>query len=236
MSFLINPYAYGGQAAYMARFDASTYLEHSGSPTGVVDGKEFTVAFWLANYDNTADGGIMQVGGELEVYFQRVSSSTARLRIFGYSGATIKLSAQSTSVISMPLGTTPMHFAISINMASTGQREVYIDGVSKPMTWDTYVNSTLGFEGSMSIMIDGAKKLIADVYDFWYDDARISLSSNISKFYNAGISPSLGADGSTPTGTPPLVYLNGYDNFANRGTGGDFTLTGTITQGAAAPL
>src|SRR6185295_18112501 len=44
---------------------------------------------------------------------------------------------------------------------------------------------------------------------------------------------SLGSNGSTPTGSAPLVFMSGDISawFTNKGTGGGFTLSGTLAQG-----
>lgn len=65
-----------------------------------------------------------------------------------------------------------------------------------------------------------------------------SNSANRRKFISGTGKPvSLGADGSLPTGTAPLVYLKG-DNTAfnvNSGTGGNFALTGSLTAASTSP-
>ena len=60
--------------------------------------------------------------------------------------------------------------------------------------------------------------------------------SNRRKFIDSAGKPvDLGADGSTPTGSSPLIYLSlregeGAEQFAvNRGTGIDFTVRGSVS-------
>jgi hypothetical protein len=69
-----------------------------------------------------------------------------------------------------------------------------------------------------------------------------SVQSNRRKFRSSGGKPiSLGADGSTPTGTKPLIYLHLDDaetanNFAtNRAGNGNLTVTGALTTRATSP-
>jgi hypothetical protein len=55
---------------------------------------------------------------------------------------------------------------------------------------------------------------------------------------SAGGKPvNLGADGSTPTGNQPIVYLNGdeTDFQTNQGDGGNFSVTGTLTACSSSP-
>jgi hypothetical protein len=48
----------------------------------------------------------------------------------------------------------------------------------------------------------------------------------------AGAPVSLGADGSTPTGTAPIIFLSGATSSweTNKGSGGGFTENGGLTQ------
>jgi len=69
-----------------------------------------------------------------------------------------------------------------------------------------------------------------------------SIVANRRKFISASSKPVyLGATGSLPTGTSPLIYQHLSDgeavaNFAtNRGTGGNFTITGTLDTGSTSP-
>ena len=70
--------------------------------------------------------------------------------------------------------------------------------------------------------------------ELWLDDSYIDLSSstNRQKFYTSGSrAADVGSDGSTPTGSSPLMYLHldageTGNNFAsNAGTGGDFSVS-----------
>lgn len=69
-----------------------------------------------------------------------------------------------------------------------------------------------------------------------------SIEANRRKFISkAGKPVDLGADGSLPTGTAPLVYLHlakseAVANFAtNRGTGGNFSITGILDTATTRP-
>jgi hypothetical protein len=62
--------------------------------------------------------------------------------------------------------------------------------------------------------------------------------ATIAKFFSAAGKPvALGADGSTPTGTAPRIFFSGDNSsFAtNKGTGGSFTLTGSLTNASTSP-
>jgi hypothetical protein len=45
----------------------------------------------------------------------------------------------------------------------------------------------------------------------------------------------LGATGTTPTGAQPLIYMPAGDPATNAGTGGNFTVTGTLDVSSTSP-
>ena len=83
--------------------------------------------------------------------------------------------------------------------------------------------------------------LNADIAEAWFGLGQfldLSVIANRRKFRDVSGNPvSLGADGSLPTGTPPAVYFSGNaSSFAtNRGNGGAFVLTGTLTNASTSP-
>jgi hypothetical protein len=85
---------------------------------------------------------------------------------------------------------------------------------------------------------DFSSKFAGDIDFFWLDLTQsidFSVEANRRKFFDSRGAPvSLGADGSTPTGTAPIVYLSGdaAEFPTNKGTGGGFTVTGTLTDSA----
>lgn len=80
-----------------------------------------------------------------------------------------------------------------------------------------------------------------DISEYYFAPGQfldLTTQSNRRKFISAGGKPvDLGADGSTPTGTAPAMFFSGDATaFAtNRGTGGAFTLTGSLTNASTSP-
>ena len=93
--------------------------------------------------------------------------------------------------------------------------------------------------------LDGSSKQNADLAQFWLTHSgSVDMTNSATRalFTSTAIKPvNLGADGSTPTGTAPIIYFHLDDgeaaaNFAtNRGSGGNFTITGTLTTSATSP-
>ncbi len=68
--------------------------------------------------------------------------------------------------------------------------------------------------------------------DFWFDDTYLDPTDadNLAKFITAAGGPvDLGGSGELPTGSAPLIFLQGpAASFAtNKGTGGNFSVSGT---------
>ena len=129
------------------------------------------------------------------------------------------------------------HVLCSGNLA-TSTAHLYANGVNiLDTTSDHYVNSDIDFTGDFYI---GGTSLYSEIAEFWLDDSFIDFSSstNREKFRSSGgAAVDVGSDGSTPTGSAPLVYLHldsfeTGNNFAsNAGTGGDLSvIAGALTN------
>ena len=130
-----------------------------------------------------------------------------------------------------------INILISFNTAATGSasRLMYFDddlqnNIGTDLTGTIELTDLAAFIGAQAA---GANKFPGDIQFFWFDDSYIDLSveANRRKFFDAeGRRQFLGADGSKPTGSQPLVYLdNDAGKFEkNRGSGGDFSVTGSL--------
>jgi len=121
-----------------------------------------------------------------------------------------------------------------------------------------YVNDvsdfTLGSESASAFLIDytladwgigarpdGNGKLNGCLSEFYFAPGQFldfSVQANRRKFISATGKPvDLGADGSLPTGTAPIIYLNNPAGTfgTNKGTGGNFTVTGTLDTASTSP-
>lgn len=124
---------------------------------------------------------------------------------------------------------------------------------------NTLSSSTLfndGSAGALTMLMNGLSLGIPDtpaddtpltgyLADYWIGAGQLidfSVMANRRKFISASGKPvNLGADGSIPTGTAPAVFLRRAPSgaaatFANNlGTGGDFTITGSLTNSPSSP-
>lgn len=104
------------------------------------------------------------------------------------------------------------------------------------------MNGAPFFIGSDSFEGDEFNGAMADLWIAPNTFIDFSVTGNRRKFISAAGKPvNLGADGSIPTGTAPAIFqrrapADAAATFAdNLGTGGDFTITGTLTNAPSSP-
>ena len=128
-----------------------------------------------------------------------------------------------------------------MDLADFSKKFVYVNGVEVSPTWSTYTNDYIGLTPLSSWTI-GANWNANNPYEgsfsnFYFDTSYTDLSAN-NPFWNADENKPafLGVNGELPTGSAPLIYLPmRADNAGvNKGTGGDFSVTGTL-EGARGP-
>ena len=131
---------------------------------------------------------------------------------------------------------------ITFDLSDTSKRAWFVDGVATSPTWVTYVDANIDYTRAQSAVANqygsgsGASPLRAKLSDIWFDT---SYTADLSVFYDTdtGKPKMLGASGSEPTGSSPIVYLplNGNNAGENKGTGGDFTVNSGPFTGARGP-
>ena len=214
-------------------FDGVTdYLSRSTDLVGNVDSKTFTFSCWVYISADTNTTIFRGVKSDLSKYPIVIQLSGTRLVFYGYFGTTQVL--RFTSELNKICLNTYSNICISIDMNSTSNRSVYINDVLSAGTWNTYSNSLIDFSVA-NLFIAGAdnnatskiKGRLSNLYlDYTYRD--LSIEANRRLFITADGKP-------TPTATlkalNPILYLPMKDAATatiNEGTGGNFTLNGTI--------
>jgi len=130
-----------------------------------------------------------------------------------------------------------------ISNGSSSQRHAWVNGVNKTST-GTWSQTRTAFALSESntsgiLSQNGGTQVMDGKLGFFYIDQSytdFSQESNRNLFVDQlGYPKDLGSDGSNPTGSSPLIYMK-FDDISdlgkNSGTGGDFTVNGTVTAGA----
>jgi len=184
------------------------------------------------DYIFTIDNG---AGASRFNLFQPNGSST--IRAFYFDGSSLIFDNTGTG-----LGTSWTNLLLSFDLSDNGKRGYYIDSSASGSwnnnnTFSTYTNSPMDLSGRGFV---GSQNATGKYWDgkigfLYVSDEYIDFSqeANRLKFFDAFGNPvDLGEDGSTPTGSQPLIYLSeGFHLGTNLGSGGDFTPQNTPTDG-----
>lgn len=227
----------GGYSAKGVTFDGTNdYLSLGSEPTGLSNTKIGLLSFWVKG----ASSGITSLvlyGGSIRFQVRFVGNP---LGIVGADASgSINLSLQSTVDV---LDGSWHHCLAAWDTETAENNKIYIDGVDRTnivSRANSNIDYTFGsfYSGASS---SGGNKLNADVADLWWAHNQwldITSSANREKFAKNGRPVNLGSDGSTPTGTAPIIYFKGpASNWGtNAGTGGNFTVNGAFTDASTKP-
>lgn len=230
-----------GYTTAAVNFDGTNdYITHSADLTGAANSKLGILSAWV---NRDADGLARFIDTKfslIQIIF--LSGNTFQIQLRNASGAGIILSIATSAIVDADGWT---HIMASWDMAGP-TTHLYVDGVSDntvttatDATIDyTHLNWTVGAED------DGDAKYTGDIADLYFNTAEyldLSVAGNRAKFIDASGKPvDLGADGSTPTGTAPIMFHKADAatpaNFANNlGGGGNFTVQGALTNASSTP-
>lgn len=216
-------------------FDGATdYLSRSSDLTGNADGKTFTFSAWVWP-DNTNQNLIYQVDNGTALQFYVNIYSTGGVEVIGRNTAGTVILNASTSV-SFPVRTF-LHILVSVDIASTSNRAIYINDIAQTVTWTAYTNANINFTDSnhrvgRDELSNRLKGRLAHVYlDYAYRD--LSVEANRRLFITADRKPA-----ASQAALNPILYLPLDDPTTahiNEGTGGNFTLNGVVARSGRGP-
>lgn len=234
-----------------ADFDGTNdFMTRGAGLTGASDSKSGIVSAWvrLDGGDGTTMGCVNLVttlgGGTARISFLRTAGNVFRMAGTNSAGTVILAMNSNTAYTA---SSTWLHVLMSWNLAAT-TGHVYVNDVEDQAAGSTLTNDTLDYtlaDSGVGGLPDGTAKVngcLAEVYFASGQYLDFSSSTNRRLFISAGGKPVyLGQDGSLPTGTAPIVYLHlGLDQAVstlgtNYGSGGNYTITGTLTAGSSSP-
>ena len=227
--------------ANSVRFDGTNdYLTRGANLTGAADGKEGTVSFWINLKSGDSTGMRILATDSSNTGFVVARDAVNKINVFCYNTSSTRiLKLESNTSVTTSSGWT--HILASWNLATTTSY-LYMDDTDDTNE-TTNTNDTIDYtRGEMAVgsWANGTSKLDADIADFWFDDSYIDISNvtNRRKFIDASGKPEpLGASGSTPTGSDPLIFLSGDTSswHTNKGSGGGFTENGALADGTDSP-
>ena len=214
--------------------------------TGAADSKTGILSAWCRL--DGGDGANIYILSNSEVG-TGVTLFRAAANIFQINGmntaGTFILQLASTTTYTT--AATWLHVLASWNLA-TASASLYINGVSDLAGGPTLTDDTIDYTKTdcyIGNAFTGTVDWNGCLAEFYFAPGQyldFSLVANRRKFIDSAGKPvHLGTTGALPTGTAPLVYLHLDDgeavaNFAtNRGTGGNFSITGTLDTGSTSP-
>lgn len=222
-----------------ADFNGTTgYLSRASALSGVSDGKVVCGHFFITPDTVAVVNYIFSIQSEQNKRFSVHITNTGVLTLSGQNAAGTTILAATVSGLSAQA----YSIGFYIDLSNPSNRGVFINGTAAAVTWTTYTNDSLelsqarmqigaNWNGSVhSSFLDGK---LSEFY-FTTDYIDFSQEANRLKFRDAfgnpvALLPQIEA-GEIPN---PAIYMR-FDpaNFGkNHGTGGDFTVNGTITDG-----
>ena len=228
---------------------SNDYLTRGADLTGLADGKAGTLSVWVR-----VDGGdtaqrvifILNSGTGTSGLACQLLPTTNKLDIAGRNAAgTVILQMRTTPAYAA--GTTWLNILASWDLAGS-VNHLYVNDAAPALDIDTATDDTIDYtkgNAGVAARTDGSFDWNGCIAEVFFHTTYIDLSSEANRrlFISAtGKAVDLGADGSTPLGVQPLVYLHLNDaqdptEFAvNLGTGGSYANTGTIETCDSSPL
>lgn len=226
----------GPFAPNAADFDGSDdRLFHTGALSTITDSKQGLVSVWFKpTIDN--QGRFIHISTEALGTFAKFDCTVINSKQFAIAGRTasgtlILLTLSNSTFTTADVWT---HALASWDL-STGAVQMYIDNVEDREASPIAINDTINYSLSGDTAV-GAESHPADLYwngclaELYFTNEFLNLDDpdNRAKFISGGIPVDLGSNGSTPTGTQPILYFSG-DGTAfptNLGSGGSFVVEG----------
>ncbi len=234
------PAAYAAQAV---RFDRTNdWLDREAGLTGAVDGVNALISFWfnMKGSDGSLQTFLHNSGGIVSV--RRDAGNTITVFL---ANAALSILWQATTTATFLLAGGWLHFLMSADTTTdVSTRLVYINDVAETMVSETKNAGDIDYtRADFAVGAEAAtgnNRVDADLADLYVGAEFLNLATeaNRRKFIDAAGKPvDLGDDGSTPTGTKPLVYQSGATAawHTNKGSGGGFTEVGALVDGASSP-
>lgn len=207
------------------------YLSRSTDLVGNVDSKTFTFSAWVYVKNSIATTSYIYVVDD-DYFYVSVSPSALNVKAKN-SSATIILNAGVDLINFSAYENKWINILVSIDLSNTSKRFIYINDVLQTVTWTTYTNTNIDRTRPTHNIVSNMagsglyKCRCSNIFlDYTYRD--LSIESNRRLFITADGKP-------TPTATlkalNPILYLPMKDSATahiNEGTGGNFTLNGTI--------
>jgi len=209
--------------------------------TGAVDGKAGTASFWIRL--DGGDGSLLFTLGHEQTNGLSIGRQASGDKFFVIAqnvASSVILNQVSTTSYTVASPGGWIHVIISWDLA-TPEVHMFINDVDDAAIVTTLTDDTIDYtlgEFAIGSNRSGTQLHNGCFSEIWFEDTFIDISVNANrrKFITSGLKAvDLGTDGSTPTGASPLIYAPDGDPSDNKGTGGNFVITGTLTACSDSP-
>ena len=224
-------------------FDGTNdYMTRGAALTGVADGKLGILSFWI-KFNSEATQRIIEIPG-IRFKFDKYLNDVEEL----YARDTVPAQCLGNNFTRTQVADGWTHYLSSWTLATTTAHH-YQDDISDKAA-EVKVNAAIDYSGSAAEVYFGctaglASKLNADIAEFYLNTVEyldFSVEANRRKFITSDGKPAdLGPTGLLPTTNQPMIYFSARPGDAatafatNRGTGGNFSITGTLALTATSP-
>lgn len=217
-------------------FDGSNdYLTRGSGLTGAADGKKGTLVAYVSFDAAAAAVEYILANTGLALALRRNADGTITLLAENSGGSTI-LDISTTNAYNT--ADTVYCIMASWDMNTPGSGQIYINDTADLVT-STFTNDTIDYtvgDWSVGADVSGASKITGNIYSVWLDTTAnidFDTEANRRKFLDDSSRPVyLGNIGQIPTGSKPILFLGNDAEIGlneNRGSGGDFSITGALT-------
>jgi hypothetical protein len=230
-------------------FDGTNdYMRRGSALSGAVDSSKILCSFWVKKGADGTAQQIFQDDTTASVEIQWTAGNLLRVWLYTPSfgdGFSFQSSAYTTASGWLHiLFSADTNFAAGARLGSLYVNDVSDFAVVAGQDYGIAFNCPFGAgstDWSVGANSGNIQRLNADIGDLWigfgqYSD--LSVTANRRRFVSAdGKSVNLGATGELPTGTSPTCFLRGPAAAfpTNLGTGGNFTVTGALTDSVTNP-
>ena len=233
---LMNPTASGGYPATI--FDGVTDVLTNSSNLGITLGQcqQYVFACYFRNTRSSLGFNRLlstsTTGGGLDIYNDNTNPGKTNIQTFNSAGTVINYIRQASNV---QVDGQVYAVLCSADMNAGTVSMVYNNISSVTAVTNTFP-TTAGWSTATQFRVAGSGTTWPGTIGMMYFRAGTyaDAATNFSNFFNADFTPKdLGANGSTPLGVVPQIYMNGFDfvTGTNRGSGGAFTVTGSPRAG-----
>ena len=237
----ITPTAGGAEPVGIDFDGTNDYLSRIAGLTGAIDGKTFTFSSWFYITSTSGDQRIYHSNDtgsgwpRFAVALNLSGAGANLINVVSYpTDGTVRLNIN-TAANSISTNTW-MHVLVSVDMSSQANSKIYINDVNSAVTFGTFTNTNLAFNndvhniGAETSSAGRVGGRLAGVYlDYTYRN--LSVEANRRLFIDADgryVKPPTTGIISVPMDDPE-------DPARNDGTGGNFTLNGTVARSGRGP-